>query len=273
MATELTDDMFEVHELLGEGGYGTVKRVTFKKPYKGYEEVAMKTVEKLEKNEVEIMRKLQHPNIVIFIDCFSTKFKTFAIFLEYARHGSLHNFLKDESKLLSEDLKRKWAKESALALQYLHDNSLLHRDIKPQNALIFENHILKLCDFGLAREIDRSATKSTQKGSYQYMAPEIITTSEDMEATYSKFTDIFAYGRMLFAICTRKPPFCNEMQHYVVFNVSQNNIQPVIPPDCPPDLVNIMKACWTTEAKGRPDIANILQGKCCCMLNVKPKVK
>ncbi|XP_072051421.1 mitogen-activated protein kinase kinase kinase 12-like [Amphiura filiformis] len=246
----------DFHERIGEGGFGSVSRVSFKTPYKGYTEAASKTVlYELAKKEVEVMSKLHHPHIVNllgFCEIPSAKL----ILMEYAPNGSLHDYLKDPSKSLPYQLQKKWAKESAIAITYLHKQNFLHRDIKPQNCLLFQDNLLKLCDFGLAHEIEESQTTSSQKGTYRYMAPEIHVGNERGRAIYSKPADIWAYGMLLLAICTRKPPFEDLEWHRVVFEVG-NGAKPSIPKSCPKDLSDIMQQCWNNDPKQRPTSALI----------------
>ncbi|XP_072023211.1 interleukin-1 receptor-associated kinase 4-like, partial [Amphiura filiformis] len=158
MATAFPIDTIEfknikLREKIGEGGFGAVNRVTFKgyfsKRFKGYKQAAAKSVFKLEEREIQVMSQLHHKNIVKLIG-FSKAAATHIILMEYAPNGSLHDYLFDNSKPLGNELKQKWAKESALAIQYLHDRNYLHRDIKPSNCLLFEDCLLKLCDFGIA---------------------------------------------------------------------------------------------------------------------------
>ncbi|XP_072014845.1 uncharacterized protein [Amphiura filiformis] len=187
--------------------------------------------------------------------------------MEYAPNGSLHDYLKDPSKTLPYELQKKWAQESVLALKYLHGQNFLHRDIKPQNCLLFKDNLLKLCDFGLAREIEESQTTSSQKGTYRYMAPEIHVGNERGRAIYSKPADIWAYGMLLLEICTRKPPFQELEWHRVIFEVG-NGAQPSIPEGCPKDLSDIMQQCWNNDPKQRPTSASIAKalGACCWSL-------
>ncbi|XP_072051409.1 dual specificity protein kinase shkC-like [Amphiura filiformis] len=225
----------DFHECIGQGAFGSVSRVSFKQPYKGYKEAASKTVlYELAKKEVEVMSQLHHPNIVKLLGICEIP-SAQLILMEYAPNGSLHDYLKDPSKPLPYELQKKWARESALAIKYLHGQNFLHRDIKPQNCLLFQDNLLKLCDFGLAREIEQSQTTSSQKGTYRYMAPEIHVGNERGRAIYSKPADIWAYGMLLLEICTRKPPFPDLEWHRVVFEVG-NGAKPSIPEGCPNDL-------------------------------------
>ncbi|XP_072043654.1 uncharacterized protein [Amphiura filiformis] len=248
----------QFHERLGEGGGGTVSRVTFTMPFKGYTEAAAKSVWEIPKAEVGIMCKLQHPNIVPLIG-FYQHGPVNIILLEYALNGSLHDYLKDPSKPLSQQLIHKWLGEAADALEYLHGKNILHRDITPGNCLLFDDNILKLCDFGIARELDRSQTTSEQRGTYRYMAPEILRGNEQGRGIYSKPSDIYAYGMVTLEIVTRKPPFEGMEWQTVAFQVCQG-VRPKIPLQCPLHLSQLIQHCWRDDPKSRPTIEDIKEG-------------
>ena len=176
--------------------------------------------------------------------------------------GSLHEYLcKNANDPVLDELVRKWARESALALGYLHGKHILHRDIKPQNSLLFQDHNLKLCDFGLAREINHSQSTSSQKGTHGFMAPEIINTNDQNHAVYSVYSDVYAYGMLILTIVTRRPPFHGMDWAYVMFHVGRGELQPEVPQGCPDDLSQLMMKCWNKNPKQRPAIQSILHGK------------
>ena len=250
----------EFHEKIGEGGFGFVHRVTFKKPYNGYTEAAAKTVHEVQEEEVKIMSKLHHPHIVPLLGCCQTgHVNTAIIVMEYAKNGSLHDYLSDKTNPLPYSLQQKWIKESARAIEYLHENNFLHRDIKANNCLLFEDNILKLCDFGLAREIEHSQTTSSVKGTYRYMAPEILIGNEQGRGVFSKHADIYGYGMLVLEILTRKPPFPDLEWQKVVFAVGMGS-RPDIPADCPPGMADTMRSCWEADPKKRPTIQYIIHG-------------
>ena len=257
--TKIKIKNLEFHEKIGEGGFGTVKRVTFKKEFDGYKEAAAKSVRQMGKHEVEVMSQLNHKHIVNLLGVCHQEAGDLII-MEYAPKGSLHGYLKDHSKPLPYELQKKWAKEAALAIQYLHGKNFLHRDIKPQNCLLFDNDLLKLCDFGLAREIEASHSTSSQKGTYRYMAPELHRGNESGRAVFSKPSDIYAFGMLILEICTRKPPFEELEWHRIVFEVGKGETKPKIPEDCPKDLSKIVERCWKTDPKQRASIKSIVVG-------------
>ena len=250
---ELTPSNVNFDKEIGEGGYGTVYRVTFKKPVKGYTTAAAKSVTKFRKEEIDILKKADHCNIVKLIGSYFQVPNINILFFELATLGSLQDYLSDVSKPLSLKLVKKWLTESALALQYLHDNKLIHRDIKPSNCLLFDDLVLKLSDFGLARELDDSHTYSSQKGTHRYMAPEIHKSNR-----FSRFTDIYAYGMLALHTYSRKEPFEGMEWQCVVFRVPSEQLKPKIPQGCPRDLIELITRCIATNPSDRPDAASIL---------------
>ena len=94
------------------------------------------------------MKKLRHKNIILLLDWFETK-NDFCLVTEYAQ-GELFEILEEDNKM-SESQIKKIARQLAHSLFYLHKNRIIHRDMKPQNILIGNDGVIKLCDFGFAR--------------------------------------------------------------------------------------------------------------------------
>uniref|UniRef100_H3D2G6 non-specific serine/threonine protein kinase n=1 Tax=Tetraodon nigroviridis TaxID=99883 RepID=H3D2G6_TETNG len=196
-------------ELVGEGSYGRVFKG--RKMYSG-QVVALKLIPKVGrsekellnlKREIEIMRGLQHPNIIQLFDSFETKTEV-VIVTEYAE-GQLYQVLEDDGKL-SETQVREIACQLASALYYLHSHRILHRDMKPQNVLLMKNGTVKLCDFGFARAMSFSTFVLTSiKGTPLYMCPELI-----QEKPYDHTADLWSLGCILYELHTGAPPFYTQ---------------------------------------------------------------
>lgn len=100
------------------------------------------------RQEIGILRTLNHENIILMFDAFETE-RDFCVVTEYAQ-GELFDILTDDQRL-PESTVQQIAKQLVRALHYLHSNRVIHRDMKPQNVLIGANGKVKLCDFGFAR--------------------------------------------------------------------------------------------------------------------------
>ncbi|KAL9115759.1 MAG: hypothetical protein Q9227_000127 [Pyrenula ochraceoflavens] len=230
-------------EKMGDGAFSNVYRAKDSKGQMG--EVAIKVVRKFEMNanqrsnilkEVQIMRQLDHPNIVRLID-FSESRQHYYIVLELCPGGELfHQIVR--LTYFSEDLSRHVIVQVAKALEYLHeDKGVVHRDIKPENLLFYpvpfiptknpkprapedeekadEGEFIsgvgsggigqiKIADFGLSKVVWDSQTM-TPCGTVGYTAPEIVK-----DERYSKSVDMWALGCVLYTLLCGFPPFYDE---------------------------------------------------------------
>ncbi|OQE46174.1 hypothetical protein PENCOP_c001G05138 [Penicillium coprophilum] len=230
-------------EKMGDGAFSNVYRA--KDSTTEYGEVAIKVVRKFEMNsnqranilkEVQIMRNLDHPNIVKLID-FSESRQYYYIVLELCPGGELfHQIVR--LTYFSEDLSRHVIRQVAEAIEYLHETSgVVHRDIKPENLLFYPTPYvpsknpkpqqpgdedkedegefipgvgaggigkIKLADFGLSKVIWDSQTM-TPCGTVGYTAPEIVK-----DERYSKSVDMWAMGCVLYTLLCGFPPFYDE---------------------------------------------------------------
>ncbi|XP_040007467.1 serine/threonine-protein kinase 36 [Xiphias gladius] len=206
---------YHVLELVGEGSFGRVykgrKRFTGQvvalkfMPKVGRSEKELRSL----KREIEIMRGLQHPNIVQLFDSFETETEVVVV-TEYAE-GQLFQILEDDGNL-PESQVREIACQLVSALYYLHSHRILHRDMKPQNILLGKSGVVKLCDFGFARAMSVSTLVLTSiKGTPLYMSPELVE-----EKPYDHTADLWSLGCILYELHTGAPPFyTNSIFHLV----------------------------------------------------------
>uniref|UniRef100_A0A5F4WGM1 Serine/threonine-protein kinase 36 n=1 Tax=Callithrix jacchus TaxID=9483 RepID=A0A5F4WGM1_CALJA len=199
-------EKYHVLEMIGEGSFGRV--------YKGRRKysaqvIALKFIPKLGRSEkelrnlqreIEIMRGLQHPNIVHMLDSFETD-KEVVVVTDYAE-GELFQILEDDGKL-PEDQVQVIAAQLVSALYYLHSHRILHRDMKPQNILLAKGGGIKLCDFGFARAMSTNTMVLTSiKGTPLYMSPELVE-----ERPYDHTADLWSVGCILYELAVGTPPF------------------------------------------------------------------
>ena len=192
---------------LGIGSYGHVYLVTNKFNNKKY---ALKVINKnklmqiyadcrLVQNEVEIHSKLNHPNIIRLYSMKETN-NEIQILLEYAKNGNLFDIIQKNNGL--DELKAfEYFIQIVNAVYFLHQNNIIHRDIKPENILIGENDVLKLCDFGWAKELNVNK-RATFCGTMEYMAPEIVGSE-----MYDFSVDIWSLGILLYELIMGHSPF------------------------------------------------------------------
>ena len=197
--------------------------------------------------------KLNHSNIVKLLGVVDEKFDFFMI-LEYCEGGSLRSYLDGRKGHHLGQLFYEWAIQAARPIEYLREKQIVHKDIKSPNYLITGKSILKLADFGLAKNMDSTISRATETASYPWMAPELLR-DDILSPTY----DIYAYGVVLWELWTTKMPFedVKEPAH-LAWLICNKHERPVIPDDCPETLSDLMKKCWELEWTKRPGIDHVL---------------
>ena len=205
------DGEYIIKGIIGEGTFSKVKlginKFTGKK-------VAIKILDKLKLIEVEgigrvlreikISSELNHPNIIKIYKIIEEE-KNYLVIMEYCEEGELFNYIVKKERL-SENESSFFYYQLINALEYLHSKGIAHRDPKPENILLGENHIIKLIDFGLSNYFDKNKLLITPCGSPCYASPEMIR-GEDYNGPDN---DIWATGIILYAMLCGYLPFENE---------------------------------------------------------------
>lgn len=174
-------------------------------------------------NEAQIMRQLNHPNIIRFYDVYKTRSGKMHIVMEYAERDNLHSFVKSRrGKLLSEDEALLITAQLFLALKYLHERNIMHRDLKPENVFLMGDGTVKLGDFGISKTMTSPAAfTSTFVGSPVFQSPE-----QWAEEEYSFPADVWAAGVLLYELCAQRLPF-EAANHFDLAEKVKN--QPFLP--------------------------------------------
>ena len=206
----ITMNDFEVISVLGRGFYG---KVMLCKSKATGELFAIKTVHKerlLKAGKVKtvfternVMMKTVHPFIVSLKFTFQTESKVY-LGLEYAPGGELFHHLQNFGALPINDV-RIYIAEMALALNFLHENGIIYRDIKPENILLDAQGHVKLTDFGLAKDITDEQEATTFCGTFEYMAPEIVS-----RLAYGPAIDWWALGILTYELLNGHSPFASD---------------------------------------------------------------
>jgi len=203
---------FDLLNLVGKGSFGKVMQVRKKSNGKIY---AMKVLDKkhiLEHNEVEhtlaeknILQRIVHPFLVNLNWSFQTSDKLYFI-LDFVNGGELFYHLQREKKF-PEDRVRFYAAEILLALEHLHENGIIYRDLKPENLLLTEEGHICLTDFGLCKEGINSEDDRTITfcGTPEYLAPEVLKGKG-----YGKAVDWWSYGSLVYEMLCGLPPFYSQ---------------------------------------------------------------
>ncbi|XP_059619854.1 mitogen-activated protein kinase kinase kinase-like isoform X2 [Phlebotomus argentipes] len=257
----------ELKEVIGVGGFGKVHRA-----YWGHEEVAVKAARRGPDEDIDVTRKnvlqeaklfwsLKHENIVA-LKGVCLKEPKLCLVMEFARGGSLNRIL--AGRKIPPDVLVDWAIQIARGMNYLHNMapiSVIHRDLKSSNVLISEaiegdnlhNKTLKITDFGLAREVYKT-TRMSAAGTYAWMPPEVIKCG-----TYSKASDVWSYGVLLWELLTGETPYKGFDSLSVAYGVAVNTLALPIPKTCPEAWGKLMKGCWECDPHSRPSFKETLR--------------
>lgn len=191
-------DYYYYREPIGHGSFSIIYKGFI---YKTQTPIAVKKITKaIDKkyflNEIETMKRLDHPNILKLYDVVYTREDTYLI-LEYCNGGDLQTYIKKRYTKYDS----LFLKEILGALEYIYKNNILHRDIKPQNILI-HNHTIKISDFGFAKSFELDELMQTYCGSPLYMAPELLYGKD-----YNFKSDIWSLGVIVYELFTKKHPY------------------------------------------------------------------
>jgi tRNA A-37 threonylcarbamoyl transferase component Bud32 len=255
--------VFDNNKVLGDGAYGTVYRGR----YRG-QDVAIKVLkmqdlptEMLDEfdREIDLMTKLRHKNIVQFIGA-SKLLGKLAIVTEFIELGSVIAHLKKGG--LDHGLKVKIALDAARAVNFLHQNRILHRDLKPDNLLLVSKSrdpssvTVKLADFGTSRAVsEKMASKyTTGIGTPLYMAPEILAKKQ-----YDLKADIFSFGVILWVLYAGKEPYSHLEHSWDVAKFVSEGNREEIGIDCPAGYKRIIEICWAQNPEERPTSEELLE--------------
>lgn len=207
--------------------------------------------------EIFILSKLSHRNIVKYIGTIKSKDNCLQIILEYCIGGSIAKLL-EQYKSFSEQVISKYTKQVLEGLEFLHFNNIIHRDIKGGNILVDRDGICKLSDFGgskiIVEELE-SQFQNSFKGTPNWMAPEIIKTQE-----YSRYSDIWSLGCTIIEMLTGEPPWPNFKNHMAaLYHILKTETPPPIPEIASNNLKDFLERCLRMSPKERPNVCELLK--------------
>lgn len=219
-------------------------------------------LEKLKK-EVRLLKALSHPNIVRYIATDIAPEGDFVdILMEFVAGGSIRSLIKRYSGL-DEAVIRKYAEQTLHGLVYLHENRVIHRDLKGANILLTPEGAIKLTDFGSAGRLEALSDDDvcrSMKGSPYWMAPEVVRCEG-----HTTKADIWSFGCVLLEMKTGVPPWSNisKETRAVLQLIATDNSKchagvPMIPNSCSEKLRNLVSLCITRDPKQRPNAKVLL---------------
>ncbi|XP_059694276.1 obscurin isoform X5 [Haemorhous mexicanus] len=252
---------YEVKQEIGRGCFSFVKRVVHKGNRVScaakFIPLRSKTKSRAHQ-ERDILASLSHDRITRLLDEFETR-KTLILILELCSNEELLDRLFKKSVVTEAEVKL-YIKQILEGIKYLHDNNILHLDIKPLNILMVypEREDLKICDFGFAQRITPVQPQYSKYGSPEFVAPEIVSQSP-----VSKATDIWAVGVITYLSLTCKSPFAGENDRKTLLNIQNGEISWTIPDvvHLSEDAKDFMKGILQQQPKSRPSALDCLSHK------------
>ena len=201
--------------------------------------------------EINLLKNLDHLNIVKYIECIRTK-THINLVLEYVENGSLHQMVKQSGKM-GEHLVFIFVKQILEGLAYLHNQGIIHRDIKGANLLLTKNGVVKLADFGYSILNDKNKVNSIV-GTACFMAPEVI----EQKGNISPKCDIWSLGSTIVQLLTTRPPYYEFEPMAAMFRIVTDDCPP-LPTGISDHLKNFLLKCFTKDPAKRPSAKELLQ--------------
>ncbi len=210
---------YTIGEIMGSGAFATVRKVVHKSTNNTR---ALKIIKKNPKQdssrmylEVDILKKLIHPNIMQIFEFYEDK-KNFYIITEFCEGGELFDKVVEKGSF-SEEEAANVMNQLISAINYIHLNKIVHRDLKPENILLDtkKNNIIKIIDWGTARFFDKDKNKKMNKisGTPYYIAPEVLFEK------YDEKCDIWSCGVIMYILLCGYPPFNGETDNEILAKI------------------------------------------------------
>ena len=250
---------YKRHEELGSGGFATVYRVTDVKTGKEYamkvlnkeKYIKPKTLEKL-KSEIAIQASLNHPNVLASYGHYED-FKFHYILLEFAPGKSVRDLVRSQRRLPEKRVVQ-IIKDVLLGVGYLHDNRIIHRDLKLENFLFGADGKVKVADFGLSTKLDfPDEKKYTLCGTPNYLCPEILRSKG-----HSYEVDIWAIGVCVFVMLFGRQPFDCIKTKLLYEHIKQGSYTIPSEPKVSSAAIDFIKSTLQINPNLRPSVQELL---------------
>ncbi|XP_010431223.1 PREDICTED: serine/threonine-protein kinase STY17-like [Camelina sativa] len=207
--------------------------------------------------EVLLLSSMEHNNIVKFVGaCIEPQLM---IVTELVEGGSLHKFILN-SRSSPPNLKKalSFALDISRAMEFLHSNGIIHRDLNPRNVLVTSDmEMVKLADFGLAREYTIGGM-TCEAGTYRWMAPEVCSREPlkiGEKKHYDHKVDVYSFALIFWALLTNQTPFSGINRASALYFVKQGK-RPSLK-NIPDEIVPILESCWAEDSEARLEFREI----------------
>ncbi|XP_047548213.1 serine/threonine-protein kinase Nek4 isoform X1 [Lutra lutra] len=247
--------------VVGRGSYGEVTLVRHRRDGRQYviKKLNLRNASSRERRaaeqEAQLLSQLKHPNIVTYKESWEGGDGLLYIVMGFCEGGDLYRKLKEQKgQLLPESQVVEWFVQIAMALQYLHEKHILHRDLKTQNVFLTRTNIIKVGDLGIARVLENHCDMaSTLIGTPYYMSPELFSNKP-----YNYKSDVWALGCCVYEMATLKHAFNAKDMNSLVYRIIEGKLPPM-PKDYSPELAELIRTMLSKRPEERPSVRSILR--------------
>ncbi|KAF6100365.1 NIMA related kinase 4 [Phyllostomus discolor] len=254
-------DAYSYLQVVGRGSYGEVTLVRHRRDGRQYviKKLNLRNASSRERRaaeqEAQLLSQLKHPNIVTYKESWEGGDGLLYIVMGFCEGGDLYRKLKEQKgQLLPETQVVEWFVQIAMALQYLHEKHILHRDLKTQNVFLTRTNIIKVGDLGIARVLENHCDMaSTLIGTPYYMSPELFSNKP-----YNYKSDVWALGCCVYEMATLKHAFNAKDMNSLVYRIIEGKLPPM-PKDYSPELAELIRTMLSKRPEERPSVRSILR--------------
>ncbi|KAL6274777.1 hypothetical protein ACE6H2_025469 [Prunus campanulata] len=209
--------------------------------------------------EARILGQLHHPNIVAFYGVVSDGPVTnLATVTEYMVNGSLKQVLQKKDRTIDRRKRLIIAMDAAFGMEYLHEKSIVHFDLKSHNFLVNmrdpQRPVCKIGDLGLSKIKQRTLVSGGVRGTIPWMAPELLNSKNNL---VTEKVDVYSFGIVMWELLTGEEPYANLRSKELIAGIIKGSLRPEIPSWCDPMWRSLMERCWSSDPDSRPPFSEI----------------